>query len=98
MLYVDDLAEASIFLMKNYESSEAINIGTGKDMSIGGLAKIVKEIIGFNGEINFDVNKPDGSMKKQLDVTKITSLGWKPKIEIAEGIETTYKWFLENII
>jgi GDP-L-fucose synthase len=98
VLYVDDLANASVFLMQNYESSEAINIGTGKDRSIKNLAKIVKEIVGFEGEINFDISKSDGSMKKQLDTTKINSLGWEPKIETEEGIERTYGWFLEKIV
>lgn len=96
-LYVNDLAEACLFLMKNYNSSEIINIGTGKDLSIKELAEKIKEIIGYNGKIVWDKTKPDGTPRKLLDVSKINKLGWKSKTDLRKGLETTYDWFLENL-
>lgn len=95
-LHVDDMADATVFLMENYNNPEIINVGTGKDITIKELAEIVKDIVGFNGEIKWDSTKPDGTPRKQLDVTKLFSLGWKPKIELKKGIEMTYKWFVEH--
>lgn len=95
-LHVDDMADATVFLMENYDSPEIINIGTGRDLTIKELAELIKDIVGFAGEIKWDSTKPDGTPKKQLDVTKLFSLGWKPKYELREGIEKTYKWFLEH--
>lgn len=97
MIYVEDLADARIFLMENYNSSELINIGTGKDNSVRELAEIVKEVVGFEGEIKFDPTKPNGSMKKQLDTSKLDSLGWSAKTDLKEGIKRTYDWFLKNL-
>jgi len=94
-LYVDDLADACIFLMNNYNSSEIINIGVGKDISIKELALMVKEIVGFDGEIVFDTSKPDGTPIKLLDVSKLSSLGWQAKISLKEGIKKTYRWYTE---
>jgi len=96
-LYVDDMADACVFLMKNYNSSEIINIGTGKDLKIRELAQLVKKIIGYSGKIVWDSSKPDGTPKKQLDVSKLFRLGWQPKISLKEGIKKEYDWFLENI-
>jgi GDP-L-fucose synthase len=93
---VDDMADACVFLMENYDSTEIINIGTGKDLKISELADIIKEIVGFSGKIVWDTSKPDGTPKKLLDVTKLLSLGWKPKIGMKEGIAIEYKWFLDN--
>tara|TARA_X000000950_G_scaffold45778_1_gene52113 strand:- start:2511 stop:3449 length:939 start_codon:yes stop_codon:yes gene_type:complete len=85
-LHVDDLAEASIFLMTNYNENGIINVGTGVDISIRDLALSLKKIVGFNGEIKFDLSKPDGTMRKLLDVSKINNLGWKAKINLDSGL------------
>jgi len=95
-LYVDDLADACVFLLETYNSSEILNIGCGKDQTIKKLAETVKEIIGFRGRISWDVTKPNGTPKKQLDVSKLFSLGWRPKIQLREGIQLEYQWFLKN--
>ena len=95
-LHVDDLAGACVFLMNNYADSEIINIGTGNDLSILELAKLIKKIVGFEGEITNDTTKPDGTPKKLLDVSKIHRLGWKHRIELNEGIRSTYEWFLKD--
>jgi GDP-L-fucose synthase len=95
-LHVADLADACVFLMNKYEDPEIVNIGTGEDIEIIELAKMIKNIVGFVGEIKNDLEKPDGTMRKQLDVSKLHSLGWKHKIPLEEGIKTTYDWFLEN--
>ncbi|MEK9161242.1 MAG: GDP-L-fucose synthase [Patescibacteria group bacterium] len=96
-LYVDDLASACLFLMKNYDSSEIINIGTGADLSIKELAKEIKKNIGYNGKIAWNKAQPDGTPRKLLNVSKINKLGWKSKIDLKKGLETTYDWFLENL-
>ena len=96
LLHVDDLASACLFLMNNYNNSEIINVGTGKDFSIKELAETVQKIVGFKGKIAWDTTKPDGNPRKLLDVSKINKLGWKNKIELKNGINSTYKWFLEN--
>ena len=93
-LYVDDLADACVFLMNNYTESETINLGTGKEISIKELAETVKEIVGYQGNIVFDSSKPDGTPRKLLDISKLTSLGWKYKTELREGIKQTYEDFL----
>jgi len=95
-LHVDDLADACIYLMNNYDDPEIVNIGTGEDIEIIELAKMIKDIIGFPGEIKNDLTKPDGTPRKLLDVSKLHGLGWKHKIELRKGIEKTYQWFLEN--
>ena len=95
-LYVDDLAEASVFLMKNYNDSSLVNVGTGKDLSILDLATKIKDIIGFSGEIKWDTSKPDGTPKKLLDVSKINNLGWRAKTSLSEGIKRTYSWYVQN--
>lgn len=96
LLHVDDLADACVFLMDNYESDEIINIGTGKDTSIRELAEIVKEIVGFEGLIKNDPSKPDGTPQKLLDVSKLQALGWQHKIALKEGVRHTYEWFGGN--
>jgi GDP-L-fucose synthase len=96
-LHVDDLSDACLFLMKNYNDSEIINIGLGKDQSIRELAEMIAEITGFKGTIRFDLSKPDGTPVKLLDVSNINSIGWKAKISLEEGIAKTYKWYVENI-
>lgn len=96
LLYVDDLADACVFLMNNYDGSEIVNIGTGKDVTIRQLAEIIRDVVGFNGEIQWDTTKPDGTPRKLLDVSKINRLGWRPQVELKEGIAETYKWYLEQ--
>ena len=86
-LHVNDLAEASLFLMKNYDGEQHINVGTGVDVTIKELAETVKEMIGFTGQLVFNTEKPDGTPRKLLDVSKINNLGWKHKIELREGIK-----------
>lgn len=95
-LYVDDLAEACLFLMENYSEEQHINVGTGEDLSIRGLAELVKKIIGFEGEIVNDTSKPDGTPRKVMDVSKLNRLGWKASTGLEEGIRKVYDWFLEN--
>lgn len=95
-LYVDDLANACLFLMNNYNNSEIINIGAGEDLSILKLANIIKGCIGYEGNIVWDTSKPDGTPQKLLDVSKIRSLGWKHNIGLKEGIKRTYEWYRAN--
>ncbi len=95
-LYVDDVAIASVFLMNNYDSGEIINIGTGEDLSILELANMVKECVGYDGNIVWDSSRPDGAPRKLLDVSKIKALGWSPKINLVDGIKKTYSWYLNN--
>ena len=90
-LYVDDLANACIFLMENYNDSDFVNIGTGLDISIKDLALVIKDIVGFEGELKFNTEKPDGTPRKLLDVTKIHKMGWKHSIGLKEGIKAVYK-------
>ena len=92
-LFVDDMAEATVFLMQNYNSSEIINIGSGKDISISELAELLKELTGFNGEIIYDSSKSDGTPRKLLDVTKINKLGWTAETSLKEGIKKTIEWY-----
>ena len=95
-LHVDDLAAACLFLMETYESEDIVNIGWGKDVSIRELAEMIRDIVGFNGELEFDASKPDGTPRKLLDVTRLNGLGWTPTISLQEGIASTYRWFLDN--
>ena len=89
-LYVDDLADACVYLMNNYNSSEIVNIGTGEDLTIKDLAYLVKEVVGFNGDIYFNTDKPDGTPKKLSDVSKLKEIGWSYKTSLKEGIQKTY--------
>jgi GDP-L-fucose synthase len=92
-LYVDDLADACLFLMEHYNSNEIINIGTGRELTIRELAELSREVVGFTGEIVWDSAKPDGMPRKLLDSSKIRSMGWKPKTGLEEGIRKTYAWY-----
>ena len=96
-LHVDDLADAIVWLLENYNEKQFLNVGTGKDISIKELAFIIKELVGYNGELVFDSTKPDGMPKKLLDTSKLTEKGWTPQISFDEGIAKTYAWYLENI-
>jgi GDP-L-fucose synthase len=89
-LYVDDLVDACLFLMKNYNEPQLVNIGVGKDVSIDELARLIKKIVGFDGEISYDSSKPDGTPRKLLDVSKINRMGWKAKIELEDGITNVF--------
>ena len=95
-LYVDDLAEACIFLLDNYSSSEHINIGTGIEVSINVLVKMVCEIVGYEGEIVFDQSKPDGHPRKVSNISKMQKLGWNSKIDLYAGLKLSFEWFLQN--
>jgi len=96
-LYVDDLAEACVFLLENYSSNATINVGSGMETSIKDLALTIQDVVGFDGEIEFDTTKPDGTPRKLLDSTKIKKLGWEPKVELREGIQKAYNDFLKNV-
>ena len=94
-LHVDDLAEACLFLMRNYESEDFINIGAGKDITILELAHLVKGITGFAGDLEMDKSKPDGTPRKLLETSRIRDLGWQPRISLEDGIRQTYEWYKE---
>jgi GDP-L-fucose synthase len=96
-LHADDLAEACVYLMETYSDSELVNIGTGIDVTIKELAETVKQIVGFEGSIQWDTTRPDGTPRKLMDVSKLHSLGWKHKIELKEGIALAYQDFLTNV-
>ena len=95
-LFADDVADACVFLMDNYNDEQLINVGSGKDLSIADLAHLIKDVVGFKGKIVFDSSKPDGTPRKLMDVTKLHSLGWKHKTELREGIQLAYKDFLNK--
>ena len=97
-LYVDDLADACVFLMNNYSGNETVNIGTGKEITIDELAKTIGKTVGYNGEIKFDASKPEGTPRKLLNVEKLEKLGWKYKTELEDGIKMAYDDFLEKVI
>ena len=95
-LFSDDLASACLFLLEKYNEDSHINVGTGTDLSIAELAQTVAEVVGFDGEIQFDTSKPDGTPRKLLDVSKLSALGWKSSIQLKDGIQKTYDWFLSQ--
>ena len=95
-LHCDDLAQAVRFLFEKYDSPEIINIGWGEDITIRELAMLIRKVVGFEGELVFDQTKPDGTPQKLLDVARLRSLGWEPKIPLEQGIEQTYRWFVEQ--
>jgi len=95
-LHVDDVADALVFLLRNYDGLEHINVGTGEDVSIEELALIIAQVVGFKGQVKYDTSKPDGTPRKLLDVSRMSGLGWKAQIALPDGIEQTYRWFLDN--
>jgi len=95
-LYVDDLADACLYLMNNYDGDDIINVGVGRDQSIRELAEMVGEVVGFKGDLRFDHTKPDGTPLKLLDVSKLTALGWQADTPLAEGIRKAYQWYLDQ--
>jgi GDP-L-fucose synthase len=96
-LHVDDLADACVFLMRNYAGEGWINVGCGRDATIAELANTISRVVGFTGALRFDTSKPDGTPRKLLDTSKLTALGWLPKIELEAGIRSTYDWFLSHL-
>lgn len=95
-LFVDDLADALVYLMQSYDGETTINVGTGEDISIKELAQLISDIVGYEGKITFDTSKPDGTPRKLLDVTKLQKAGWKAETSLKEGITRTYEWYKEN--
>jgi GDP-L-fucose synthase len=95
-LHVDDLSDAIVHLLRNYDAEEIVNIGWGEDLSIRSLAELVMSVIGYSGDLVFDSSKPDGTPRKLLDVSRLKSLGWNPKIRLEDGIGETYQWFLQH--
>ena len=96
-LYVDDAADAIIFLLNNYKGTGIINLGTGNSIQIKDLLNLIKDIVEYPGEILFDTNKAEGVLKRELDISKLLALGWKPKIDIKEGLKRTYNFYLSQI-
>jgi GDP-L-fucose synthase len=96
-LYVDDMADAAVFLMEHYDGAEPINVGCGMDITIEELAHMVAAAVGFRGRIEFDASKPDGTPRKVLDVSKLTALGWKPKVSLMEGLGRTVEVYRESL-
>ena len=95
-LHVDDLAAAVLHLLEHYDAEPIVNIGWGEDISIGELAQMIQSVVGFRGQLVFDSTKPDGTPRKLLDITRLKSLGWQPRIALRRGIESTYAWFQEH--
>lgn len=95
-LHVDDLAAAALFLMDHYNESSIVNVGIGKDITIGEVAELIQGIVGFKGKIEFNTAKPDGTPRKRLDVTRLKDLGWEAEISINEGLRSSYEWFLRH--
>jgi GDP-L-fucose synthase len=93
---VDDLARASVLLMEVYDDPEIINVGTGEDLTITNLAETISSVVGFEGALRYDVSKPDGMPRKLLDTSKIRALGWAPTVALRDGIEQTYRWYLDH--
>jgi GDP-L-fucose synthase len=95
-LHVDDCADALVYLLKNYSGDDHVNVGCGDDIEIGELARLVCEIVGYQGQITFDVSKPDGTPRKLMSSAKLESMGWRPTIRLRDGITAVYNWFLAN--
>ena len=95
-LHVDDLADATLHLLEQYDDPQTINIGTGKDITIRELAETVADVVGFSGAVEWDTSKPDGTPRKLLDISRLEALGWKPRVPLRDGIAATYDWFLAN--
>lgn len=97
-LHVDDLADAVLFLLGNYDGLEHVNVGSGKEVTIKELAEMIKEVVGFQGKLIWDPTKPDGTPRKLMDNSKLAKLGWEAKISLRDGLVGTYKWYLENAV
>ncbi len=97
LLHVDDLADACVFLLRHYSDEIPLNIGSGDDVAIGDLANMIAAVVGFRGELAFDRSKPDGTLRKLLDVTRLAALGWQPRVPLREGLADAYAWFLDEV-
>ncbi|MCX8007875.1 MAG: GDP-L-fucose synthase [Coriobacteriia bacterium] len=96
-LHVDDLADAAVFLMERYDGEDIVNVGVGEDITIAELGLLVQAIVGYRGQIVWDTSKPDGTPRKLLDVSRLHALGWRARIGLREGVEATYRWYLDNL-
>jgi GDP-L-fucose synthase len=96
-LHVDDCADACLFLMNNYDSEEIVNIGVGSDLTISELALLVRDVVGYTGEIVYDSGRPDGTPRKLVDIARISGLGWQARISLEDGVASTYAWFLKHV-
>lgn len=96
LLFVDDMADACVYLMENYSGNEFFNVGVGSDVSITELSLMVKEIVGYKGDLKYDLSKPDGMPQKLMDCSKLAKVGWKYKISLKDGLKKTYQWYLDN--
>jgi GDP-L-fucose synthase len=96
-LYVEDLADACLFLMENYEGADIINVGVGQDLSIAELAELVVRVVGYKGRLTFDPSYPDGTPRKLLDVSHLTQMGWRARTSLEDGLTRTYAWFCEHL-
>lgn len=96
-IYIDDIADAAVFLMDNYSGNETVNVGTGTEYSIGELAEMIRQEVGYEGKVVKDLSKPDGTPRKLVDATKIFDMGWRPKVSFEEGLKITYRDFLDNL-
>jgi GDP-L-fucose synthase len=96
-MFVDDLADGLVFLMQHYSDEPLINIGTGTDLPIADLAAMIGEVVGFRGMLRFDTHRPDGTPRKVMDVSRLTALGWRARTPLREGLEQTYRWYVDNI-
>ncbi len=96
-LHVDDMADAAVYLMKNYNSGQIVNVGVGEDITISELASLIKRVTDYQGNIEYDSNKPDGTPRKLLDISRLRTTGWQARIPLHEGVESTYHWYLSNI-
>ncbi len=94
---MDDLADAALFLMESYDEGAIVNVGCGEDRTIAELAETVRSATGYRGEIVFDSSKPDGAPRKLLDVSRLFALGWRPRIQLEDGLKATYAWYVEHV-
>lgn len=97
-LHVDDLADAALYLMLHYDNPGIVNVGVGEDVTIRELAELLQRVVGYQGRLQFDSSKPDGTPRKLLDVSRLTALGWRPRIKLAEGIAETYRWYASQVL
>ena len=97
LLFVDDLADACVFLMKTYSGPVALNVGTGEDLTIRSIAEVVRSVVGYEGDLTYDPTYPDGTPRKVLDVSRLSQLGWKAKTSLQEGLTQTYRWYCDNL-
>jgi GDP-L-fucose synthase len=95
-MHVDDCVDALVFLMQAYSESQLINVGTGQEIVIGDLAQALAQVVGYKGRLVFDASKPDGMPRKLLNSSRILAMGWRPRVELAEGLRETYRWFLSQ--